>query len=476
MTKQIIDVPALCFGTRYDSLNKQDIVDLGTGEVLGRLGLVLENRIASDCIRSGLLRKASDLLQEIPVRDRILMSIRAGDIFENEDLFCGEYGQTPEDYTILLGRTSGLSYRLAKANTSRIATALKNTEAIMNGLSRGLPLDIYDSGVGEQGGSVVRIVPRIEALGCAMPNNSPGVHVTWLTCPAFGIPVLIRPGSSEPFTPYRLIQSFIRAGFPKEVFGYYPCDHNAANRIPELTKGAIVFGSDDVVKKWSSYPLVQVHGSGFSKLFVGEDLIEDWKSLIPELADNVAANSGRSCFAVSRIVVPKYGKEIAHALAEELSKIVPLPLDHPESVLSAMAMPERATMINETIEKGLKQGGAVDVSAQFRQGSRLVEFQGRKYFLPTVIHCDSSRHPLANEEFLFPFTAVVESSNDDAFNEMGQTLSLAVYTNDESLKRRARQSGVSLVSINTGTSKLDRCQPHEENLFELLFNRLSYVE
>ena len=470
-----IKIPALCFGTEYHSLNRHKVTDLGTGEELGSLGLVRENRIACDSERDGLLRRAKEMLQKIPVRERIRMSVLAADYFENGTLDGGGVEQSAEDYILLLARTSGLSHRLARANTARIAAALRKTEAIMNGLSRGLPLDIYDTGLGEQGGATVRLIPRIDGLGCCMPNNSPGVHVTWLICLAFGFPVLIRPGSSEPFTPYRLIQAFIKAGFPKEVFGYYPCDHEAANRIPEITKGAIVFGSDDTVKKWSSYPLVQVHGSGFSKLFVGPDRIEDWQALIPELAENVAANSGRSCFAVSRIVVPKYGDEIADALAKELAKIFPRPLDDPESLLSALAMPERAQGINEAINDGLKLGGATDNSARYREGDRLVEFEGRKYFLPTIIRCASSRHTLANQEFLFPFAAVVQSSMDEAFAEMGSTLSLAVYTYDEALKKRARMTNVSLVSVNEGTSKLDRLQPHEENLFELLWNRLSYV-
>ncbi len=470
-----IKIPALCFGTEYHSLKRHTISDLGSGDELGSLGLVLENRIAVDVLQKRLLRKARKALQDIPVRERIAMSVRAAEIFENDTLDCGGVPQSPEDYTDLVVRTSGLSTVLARANTSRICAALRNTEAVMNGLSRGLPLDIYDSGLGRQGDANVRLVPRIEGLGCCMPNNSPGVHVTWVICLAFGIPVLIRPGSSEPFTPYRLIQAFIKAGFPKEVFGFYPCDYNAANRIPELTKGAIVFGSDATVQQWSSYPLVQVHGSGFSKLFIGEDRIENWKSLIPELVDNVAANSGRSCYAVSRIVVPRYGKEIADALAQGLSKIIPRPQDHPEAMLSAMAMPDRAILVNDSIEDGLKTPGAVDVTAAYRNGDRLVKLEGRTFLQPTAILCNSSQHPLANEEFLFPYSAVVESSIDQAFDEMGSTLSLAVYTHDKALKLRAQMSDVSLVTINQGTSSLDRCQPHEENLFELLYNRLSLV-
>jgi acyl-CoA reductase-like NAD-dependent aldehyde dehydrogenase len=470
-----IEIPALCFGEEYQSLTRHPIKDLGSGEELGTLGLVLENRIATDIQRDGKLKKAHGLLRGIPVRDRIRMSVEAADHFESGVLDCGGVTQSAENYNQLVARTSGLSYALARANTGRIAKALRMTESIMNGLSRGLPLDIYDSGLGLQGGATVRLVPQIEGLGCCMPNNSPGVHVTWAASPAFGVPPVVRPGSAEPFTPLRLIQAFIKAGFPKEAFAYYPCDHGGANRIPYLTKGAIVFGSDDTVKQWAGNPLIQLHGAGFSKLILGEDRAEEWRALIPELAKNFTANSGRSCYAVSLFIVPRYANEIAEALAEEAAKLVPRSLDHPEALLSAMAMPANAVAVNQSIDAELKKGGATDVSAKFRSTDRLVMFEGRTYLLPTVIRCNSRQHPLANQEFLFPFAAVIEASSEQAFAELGKTLSLAVYTHNVSLKRRALESEVSLVSINKGTSELDRCQPHEENLFELFFKRLSYV-
>ncbi len=471
-----IRIPILRFGGEYHSLTQLPVADLGTGEQLASLSQALDTMIATDCQRLGLLQAALKSLQAIPVRERIKMSVAAANFFEGDTLDCGGVSQTPEDYIAVLARTSGLSFALARANSGRICAALRSTEEIMNGLMRGLPLGILDTGLGVQSGAPVCISPRIDALGVCLPNNSPGVNVIWLVCPAFGIPVLIRPGSSEPFTPLRLIQAFVRAGFPKEAFGYYPCDHSAADRIPQLTGAAIVFGSDATVKKWASNPLVHVHGSGDSKLIIGEDLIDGWESLMPALVKNMRANSGRSCFKVSRFMVPRHGQLIAAALARELGTMIPRPLNDPEAMLSAMAMPEAAAAVNAAIEEGLKLGGAVDMSAPYRKGNRLEVFEGRTYLHPTVVLCDSNNHPLANKEFLFPFAAVTEVPNDVAFAEMGPTLSLAVYTNDGALKERARKSKARLVSVNKGTWELDRRQPHEEDLFSLLWVRKSYVE
>ncbi|MBI5156051.1 aldehyde dehydrogenase [Candidatus Peregrinibacteria bacterium] len=467
-------IPILRFGEEYHSVTQLPVADLGTGEQLATLSQALESMIATDCLRGGKLQLASETLRNIPVRRRIAMSVAAADIFRNETLDCGGVPQSPDDYIGLLAQTSGLSHALARANTDRICTALVNTADIMKGLSRDLPLEILDTGLGVQGNSTVRLIPRIPALGCCMPNNSPGVNVIWLIALPFGIPVLIRPGSSEPLTPYRLIQAHIKAGYPPQVFGFYPCGHEGANRIPLLTQGAIVFGSDATVRQWAGNPLVQIHGAGFSKLFIGDDRIGDWQSLIPAIADNVGANSGRSCFAVSTVNVPRHGKEIAAALAAKLATMVPLPLDDPNAMLSAMAMPNAAAGWSAEIDEALKSGGAVDMSAAHRP-DRLVTFQGRTYLLPTVVFCDSNAHPLARKEYLFPYVCVVDCPTDTAFAEMGPTLSLAVYTKDAALKGKARRSKARLVSINQPTFRLDRTQPHEEELFPLFWERLSYV-
>ena len=193
---------------------------------------------------------------------------------------------------------------------------------------------------------------------------------------------------------------------------------------------------------------------------------------------NVATNSGRSCFTVSTIIVPRYRDEIAAALAEGLAKeYVPRDRDDAEANLSAMAMPAGAANSNETINLGLEAGGAYDFSAPHQPDGRLVVVGGRTYMLPTVIACDSLDHQLARSEFLFPYTAVVEMPNKEALAQMGTTLSLAVYTGDQELVDLALNSHAGMVNINECTSVLDRRQPHEgSNLFsDLLYRQLGGV-
>lgn len=469
-------IPALRFGGEYYSEAQHNVVDLGTQEVLAQLSQVIPAQIATDCQRSGLMDRAFTTLRKIPIQDRIAMSKLAGQYFICDTLPIGEEAQDFAGYREMVCRISGLSYPLLNQTAMRISATLDSTESIINGLSGGIPLEIFDTGFGNHAGAPVRLVPQLKTLGCCMPGNSPGVNVIPAIAPAFGVPYLIRPGSAEPVTAYRMTQAFIKAGFPAECFGYYPCGHAGANIIPDLTKGAIVFGSDETVGKWKHNPLIHRHGSGFSKLILGEDIVDEWEQYLDIIVNCIAGNSGRSCYAVSLIVTPRYRDEIAEEVARRLAKIKPLPLDDAKSMLSAMAMPSMAKKIDKSINDELATGGAEDVTARFREGERLTMLEGRTYMQPTLVACDDMDHPLARKEFLFPYAGIVEASNDKAFTRMGPTLSLGLVTRDPELETRAIMSEARLLNINTSTGVLQRSQPHEEHFLWLLYKRLSCVK
>ena len=43
------------------------------------------------------------------------------------------------------------------------------------------------------------------------------------------IPVVLKPGREEPWTPWRIIQAFLEAGVPREAFSFYPTDHEGSS-------------------------------------------------------------------------------------------------------------------------------------------------------------------------------------------------------------------------------------------------------
>src|SRR6266404_9458092 len=153
------------------------------------------------------------------------------------------------------------------------------------------------------------------------------------------MPVILKPGREEPWTPYRLIQSFIAAGCPSEAFGFYPTDHEGAAEILRSCDRALVFGDQNTTAPCTNNPAIQIHGPGFSKILIGEDEIERWPEFIDLIASSVADNGGRSCINASAVVVPKYAAEISDALAQKLGPIAPARPEDESARLSGFANP-----------------------------------------------------------------------------------------------------------------------------------------
>jgi acyl-CoA reductase-like NAD-dependent aldehyde dehydrogenase len=437
------------------------------------------SQVNAGIIRRDLLQidQAREALRKFSTEELINISSKAGDLFLNEELPLGEDGitQTAQDYLETLSSTSGLPHVMVKRNMDKIHYALTHLRLILNGLTRGIDFDVLDRGFGEQSGSPVCFYPTTSALGLVMPSNSPAVNSLWLPSIALKIPIIMKPGRDEPWTPFRLIQAFIAAGCPREAFGFYPTDHEGAGDILRLCDRALIFGDKSTTDLYSGNPGIQVHGPGFSKILIGDDEIENWPNFIDVMAASISDNGGRSCVNASAVIVPKYAKEIAEALGKKLGALKPLPMNNPDAVLSGFANPKMGEWINATLESDLKVAGAVDTTAQFRNGDRLVKADGGTFLCPTIVHCESMDHPLSNREFLCPYASVVEVSQSQMLRSIGPTLVVTAITKDENFKRQLL-SAANIERLNIGpisTMKISWDQPHEGNMFEFLYKRRS---
>src|SRR5436853_7351193 len=79
--------------------------------------------------------------------------------------------------------------------------------------------------------------------------------------------------------------------------------------------------STETVKRYEGNPCVQVHGPGFSKVLLGDDVVDDWQKYIDLIAEGVFVNSGRRCINTSGVWASRHTKEFAAALAERLVPI-----------------------------------------------------------------------------------------------------------------------------------------------------------
>ena len=470
-------IPALRLGKHYESLDKTEVRDFQTGETRGVVSQVNAGIVRKDLQRVG---KSQGVLKAITMAQLIEICTRAADIFLNNTLPVGEDGQTqsPDQFVETLSSTSGLPHVMVRRNMTRIHTALSNMRTLLNGLTRGLDLNILDHGHGEQAGTTVSYFQTTQALGVVMPSNSPAVNSLWLPALALKTPVIIKPGREEPWTPYRLIQSFIAAGAPAEAFGFYPTDHEGSGEILRSCGRALLFGDKNIADQYANNPAVEVHGPGYSKILIGDDEIENWRAHLELLAESVSANGGRSCLNTSAIVVPKYADEIADALAQRLGPIAPTKSNDPEARLSGFANPKMADSIDATIDDGLKTSGATDATATYRNGHRKVVLDGGTFLRPTIIHSDSFGHPLANREFLFPYASVVQVAQSDMLKQIGPSLVVTAITKDPAWQQELL-AFPHIQRLNLGaisTMKISWDQPHEGNMFEFLWKRRAFEQ
>ena len=309
-----------------------------------------------------------------------------------------------------------------------------------------------------------------------LPNNSPGVHSLWIPAFALKVPLVLKPGSAEPWTPYRIVQALIRAGAPKEAFSLYPADHAGGGEILRRCGRGMVFGDVTSTKIWANDSRVEVHGPGYSKLILGDDEADNWEKYIDVMVASIVENGGRSCVNASGVWTPRHGAKIAEALASRLSSVKPLPADDENAAIAPFADGGVGKRISMMVDNDLYgEPGAVDVSAQFRGADRVAEFQGCTYLLPTIVSC-GPEHPMANREFLFPFASVVEAPESAMPAVLGPTLVVTAMTNNPVFRQRLLSSPqvgrLNFGAIQTNVISWD--QPHEGNLFDHLYSRRAF--
>ena len=469
----MIKIPILRKGEPYTSLDVVRVPHHRTREPFVEVSQANAGLIRRD-LRDQKISHAE--LSKLTTKAVVDICERAAEHFLNDTLPLDGVPQTVHDYVGQLSATTALPHALVRRNMQKIATMFSEMGKVLNGLTRNIDWDILDRGVGSAHGTQLSFFPRGHSLGVVLPNNSPGVHSLWIPAFALRIPLVLKPGSTEPWTPFRIIQALIRAGAPRAAFNFYPTDHAGAGEILRSCGRGIIFGDSSTTSAWENDSRIEVHGPGYSKIVIGEDCIDDWEKYLDVMVASIAENGGRSCINASGVWVPRHADEISRSLAERLAQIVPRAAEDETAQIAPFTDANVAARISAIIDQGLSEPGASDVSTAVRGPERLVNWSGCAYLLPTVLLCEEPTHPLANREFLFPFASVVEVSQDQIPEALGPSLVVTAITNDSNLIQRLVNSP-NVDRLNVGavpTNQISWDQPHEGNLFEHLYARRSF--
>jgi acyl-CoA reductase-like NAD-dependent aldehyde dehydrogenase len=267
---------------------------------------------------------------------------------------------------------------------------------------------------------------RGDVLAVHAPGNAPGVHGLWPQALALGYRVGIRPSRREPLTAHRLIMALRLAGFRPEDATYLPTDYAGAEEMIEAADLAMVYGGDDVVDKYAHDPTVFTNGPGRCKILLTAE--HDWRDYLDVIIDSICAFGGMACVNATAILCERDAGALAHAIAERLSAIIPLPNTDERAVLPTLPI-EKAQSVAEYLT--VKAAGAVALLGADQVVADLGD--GYAALRPAVHLLTEPDADKLNVELPFPCVWVSAWSRADGLAPLRNSLVLNAITSDGDL-------------------------------------------
>jgi acyl-CoA reductase-like NAD-dependent aldehyde dehydrogenase len=251
-------------------------------------------------------------------------------------------------YARLASRISGVPITVTRSAACRVADAVASAfDAVRPARPTGAAVDWRAERT--RAGSAVW-TRRGEVFAVLAAGNGPGVHTLWPQALALGYRVAVRPSRREPLTAHRLVQALWQAGFRPEDVVYLPTDHRGADEMIRSADLAMVYGSQDMVDKYANDPTVFVNGPGRAKILITAE--QDWHEHLDLIIDSIANLGGTACVNATAVLYEGGPIPLAHAIAERLSTIPPLPTED-----------ERAILPTENIDKAVVLANYLAASA-----------------------------------------------------------------------------------------------------------------
>jgi acyl-CoA reductase-like NAD-dependent aldehyde dehydrogenase len=360
--------------------------------------------------------------ETMPVDERLDALARAAEIFRSEKIA----GLSFAEYEHTVSRVSGVPLSVVRSATAAIVeSAQKARFSAFQARPTGA-VDDWQDPLTRAGNAVWTRRGAVFAVHAA--GNHPGPHGLWIEALALGYRVAVRPSRREPFTPHRLITALRAAGFGDDQVVLLPTDYDAADEIMREADLAMVYGGDDVVRKYGSDTTVLPQGPGRAKILLTKDV--DWRDHLDTIVDSVSHEGGVACINATAVFVEGDPAPLAAAIAERLAAIPTLPPEDPKAVLPVTSLDAARGVERYLLDQARGTtawlGGRVgDVVDDLGDGSAALR--------PAVHQLDRPDAPQAGVELAFPCVWVAPWSPVAGLAPLRNTLVLTVITGDDHL-------------------------------------------
>jgi betaine-aldehyde dehydrogenase len=298
------------------------------------------------------------------------------------------------------------------------------------------------------------------------PWNYPLHQIALKVAPALaaGCTVVLKPSEVAPFNAFILAEVIEAAGLPKGVFnlvtGYGNSVGEALVKHPGVDMISFT-GSTRAGKRISELAAqtikrvaLELGGKSASVILEDADLAQAVKSTV----NGCYLNSGQTCTALTRMLVPQSKAEEAAKIAAEVANAFTVgdPLSETTKLgpLSSQAQLER---VRGYIKKGIAEGAQlVAGGAEAPEGAPA----GGYYVKPTVFGKVNNGMTIAQEEIFGPVLSIIPYRDEDEAvriaNDSVYGLAGAVWSGDEARAQRvARRIRAGQVDVNGGAFNLN---------------------
>ncbi|MBM3808109.1 MAG: aldehyde dehydrogenase family protein [Acidimicrobiia bacterium] len=263
----------------------------------------------------------------------------------------------------------------------------------------------------EQLGHSLVIKEPIGVVGCVTPWNYPLHQVVCKIAPALaaGCTIVLKPADMAPLSAFMLAEAANDIGLPKGVLNIV----SGSGRV--VGEAIVAHPGVDMVSFTGSLPagrrIASVAGDGIKKVTLelgGKSafvVLDDapFEKAIPAGVNNCMQNSGQTCSAWTRMLVPKSRHDEAVELAK--AQLAKLTLGDPfdkNTRLGPLASAGQRDSVLGYIEHG-KQEGATLVTG----GGRPANLPTGFYVEPTIFANVDNRMRIAQEEIFGPVLAII---------------------------------------------------------------------
>ncbi len=412
-----------------------DVIDPSTEQAIAKIALG-SSKDVDDAVAAA--RRAFPKYAQVSVKERIAFFKRALQIFRRRQ---NEIAQIV---------TSEMGSPITFSIEAQTATCVAHLEAIIEILE--------NFKFEEQSGTTLIVKEPIGVVGLITPWNWPINQVVCKVLPALaaGCTIVLKPSEIAPLDATIFAEILEEAGLPAGVFnlvnGEGPVVGEAISAHADIDMvsftGSTRAGVRVAKAAAETVKRVTQELGGKSANILLDDV--DFKSAVRNGIVGCFANSGQSCDAPTRMLVPqsRYAEvlEIAREAAQD--QIVGNPND-PATVLGPLASEVHFSKVQGLIQRGIEEGATVVVGGPGKPEGLDVGY----YVRPTIFANVGNDMAIAQEEIFGPVLCILPYEDEkDAIriaNDTAYGLAAYVQSGDQDRARRvARQLRAGSIFIN----------------------------